>query len=110
MIYHMCRKDEWAAANSAGSYKGSSQDLEDGFIHFSSKDQIMASAAKHRAGQDGLMLIFVNSGALGDKLKWEEGRDGQLFPHLYGVLSLDAVAKAEPLLLGPDGTHIFPEL
>ncbi len=110
MIYHMCRKDEWVAAMVAGSYSGSSQDRADGFIHFSRKDQIVESAAKHRTGQDGLLLVSVDADVLGDALKWEEGRGQQLFPHLYGDLPKDAVSKAEDLPLGPEGMHIFPIL
>src|SRR3546814_4774318 len=56
LIYHICRRDEWAAAEAAGSYGGSLQDRADGFIHFSAADQVEASAARHRAGQDGLVL------------------------------------------------------
>ncbi len=109
IIYHMCRKDEWDAAMAAGAYGGSSQDRADGFIHFSRKDQIVESAAKHRTGQDGLLLISVDVDVLGDALKWEESRGQQLFPHLYSDLPIDAVLKAEDLPLGPDGMHVFPD-
>ena len=108
-IYHICRRDEWEVALEKGYYAGSSQDLEDGFIHFSSKDQIVESAAKHRKGQVGLMLISVDVDVLGDALRWEESRRQKLFPHLYGELPTDAVSKAEALPLGPDGFHVFPE-
>ena len=109
-IYHICRQGEWQAAEAAGSYRGSSQDAADGFIHFSSGAQVEASAAKHRAGQDGLVLIAVNAPALDPALKWEPSRGGQLFPHLYGDLPLAAVRWVKPLPLGPDGRHVFPEL
>jgi uncharacterized protein (DUF952 family) len=57
-----------------------------------------------------LLLISVNASALGAALKFEVSRGGALFPHLYGELPLAAVLKAEPLPLGDDGLHIFPEL
>jgi len=107
-IYHMCRRDEWAAAEASGSYAGSSQDRADGFIHFSDAAQIVASAAKHRTGQDDLVLIEVAAETLGDALKWEASRGGALFPHLYGALSVAHVARHAPLRLGPDGRHVFP--
>lgn len=107
-IYHMCRADEWADAQATGSYAGSSQDKADGFIHFSTAEQIVVSAAKHRAGQDNLVLIEVPDAALGDALKWEVSRGGALFPHLYGALDISKVARHAPLKLGPDGLHIFP--
>ncbi|MDD9877744.1 MAG: DUF952 domain-containing protein [Magnetovibrio sp.] len=109
VIYHMCRAEEWRAAAASGSYPGSSQDQADGFIHFSSAAQVRASAAKHRAGQDGLVLLSVDATALGAALKWEPSRGGQLFPHLYGALAAAAVIRADPLPLGADGDHVFPD-
>jgi uncharacterized protein (DUF952 family) len=110
LIYHMCRRAEWAAAEKAGSYRGSSQDVADGFIHFSTVEQISESARKHRAGQTDLVLVTVDVGKLGAALKWEPSRGGALFPHLYGPLPLEAVVRVDPLPLGPDGTHAFPKL
>ena len=109
-IYHICRKAEWEAARKSGQYEGSSQDRADGFIHFSDSSQVVASAAKHRAGQAGLVLIAVDPAALGAALRWEPARGGALFPHLYGPLPLEAVRCVEDLPLGPDGRHVFPPL
>jgi uncharacterized protein (DUF952 family) len=109
-IYHMCRHDEWRAAEQAGVYHGSSQDAADGFIHFSTALQIVESAARHRAGQDGLMLLTVDARTLGAALRWEKSRGGRLFPHLYGPLPLAAVIETRPLPLGADGRHVFPPL
>jgi uncharacterized protein (DUF952 family) len=108
IIYHMCRGEEWHAAGAAGVYCGSSQDEADGFIHFSTAAQLVASAAKHRAGQGDLVLIAVDAAMLGHSLRWEPARDGALFPHLYGPLPLAAVQWVEPLPLGADGQHVFP--
>ncbi|NQV57499.1 MAG: DUF952 domain-containing protein [Rhodospirillales bacterium] len=109
-IYHMCLKQEWDAALESGAYSGSSQDKADGFIHFSTAAQIVESAAKHRAGQSGLMLLAANPDLLGDHLKWEQSRGEQLFPHLYGSLPIDAVMNAVDLPLDADGVHKFPEI
>src|SRR5207302_5095959 len=81
LIYHMCRVEEWRAAQETGIYAGSDQDRADGFIHFSTAAQVMASAAKHRAGQHDLMLLAVDPAALGVALRWEPARGGDLFPH-----------------------------
>lgn len=108
-IYHMCRAEEWQAALSQGSYPGSSQDQADGFIHFSTKAQIAVSAAKHRVGQTGLVLLTVDTARLGPQLKWEASRGGAMFPHLYGALDPAAVLSVDDLPLGADGHHIFPE-
>jgi uncharacterized protein (DUF952 family) len=107
-IYHVCRAEEWQAAQAAGQYEGSSQDRADGFIHFSDAAQLVGSVAKHRAGQDGLVILEVDAPALGPSLKWEPSRGGQLFPHLYGALPVVTVARFADLPLGPDGRHVFP--
>jgi uncharacterized protein (DUF952 family) len=109
IIYHMCRAEEWDAAQESGRYPGSSQDVADGFIHFSTAAQIVESAAKHRAGQTGLLLLTVDADKLGAALKWEPSRGGQLFPHLYGELPVGAAIRVDPLPLGDDGRHVFPE-
>ncbi len=110
LIYHMCRVEEWRAATTRGSYAGSSQDAADGFIHFSTAAQIVESAARHRAGQSGLVLLAVDAAALGTALRWEPARGGQLFPHLYGALPCSAVRRVDPLPLADDGRHVFPAL
>jgi len=109
-IYHICRREEWEAATRSGSYPGSSQDHADGFIHFSGRDQVAESAARHRAGQSGLVLLTVDPGPLGEALKWEPSRAGLLFPHLYGTLPVTAVLRVDDLALGDDGRHVFPPL
>ena len=108
LIYHMCPAATWDAAVRAGEYQGTADDLRDGFIHFSTADQIAESARRHRAGEAGLLLIAVESARLGDRLKWERSRGGALFPHLYGPLDPIEVASVTPLPLGPDGAHVFP--
>lgn len=107
-IFHICREEEWKAAVAAGRYDGSSQDQADGFIHFSAAHQVVRSAAKHRAGQPGLVLLTVAPDRLGDALKWEPSRSGKLFPHLYGPLDPAAVSAVDDLPLGADGVHVFP--
>ena len=109
-IYHICRREEWEAARAAGRYPGSSQDKADGFIHFSGADQVKASAARHRAGQTGLVLLAVDAARLGPALKWEPSRGGALFPHLYAPLDTAHVRRADRLPLGADGHHVFPSL
>ncbi|WP_120495411.1 DUF952 domain-containing protein [Kiloniella sp. EL199] len=108
-IYHVCKFEEWSAAQDAGTYSGSSQDKADGFIHFSGRGQVHGSVAKHRAGQDELVLLEVDTALLGEALKWEPSRGGALFPHLYSDLPLTAVTRTAALTLTDDGTHAFPD-
>jgi len=89
---------------------GAPDDRSDGFLHFSTADQIVESAARHKAGQSDLVLLAVDAGRLGAALRWETSRGGALFPHLYGDLPVTAVLWAKSLPLGPDGMHQFPPL
>jgi uncharacterized protein (DUF952 family) len=110
MIYHMCPAETWQEAVRTGVYHGTADDRRDGFIHFSTAEQIAESARRHRAGQAGLVLIAIESDRRGARLKWEKSRAGALFPHLYGPLDPAEAAGVRPLPLGPGGEHIFPPL
>lgn len=110
MIYHMCPAEAWEAAVAAGRYDGTADDRRDGFLHFSTAAQIVESARRHRAGQAGLVLVAVDAARLGDRVKWEPARGGDLFPHLYGPLYPAEAARIDPLPLGLDGRHVFPVL
>lgn len=107
LIYKIFRAPEWAALEAAGETAGAPIDLTDGFIHFSTAEQAAETAAKHFAGQDGLVLAALDADALGEALRWEPSRGGALFPHLYRVLKRDEVLWAKPLPL-QDGAHVFP--
>ena len=110
LIYHMCPSETWHEAVRAGRYDGTPQDRADGFIHFSTAAQVTESARKHRASQDGLVLVMIDPARLGDRLKWEPARGGDLFPHLYGPFDPAEAESVIPLPLGPDGLHLFPPL
>jgi len=108
LIYKIFRAAEWQALETAGTTRGAPVDVSDGFIHFSTADQAIETAAKHFAGERDLVLAAIETAALGDALKWEPSRGGALFPHLYGELARSAVAWAAPLPLH-GGAHLFPE-
>lgn len=109
-IYKICPASAWREAERSGVYAGSADDARDGYIHFSTAAQVPATAAKYFTGQPGLFLIAVDAGALGEALRWEPARGGDLFPHLYGELDFDAVLSVTDLPLRADGSHAIPEL
>ncbi|MCR4267172.1 DUF952 domain-containing protein [Nitratireductor sp. ZSWI3] len=110
LIYKICPRPLWREAESAGVFNGAPVDLADGYIHFSTAEQAVETAAKHFAGQDDLLLVAVDAEALGEALRYEVSRGGALFPHLYAPLALGAVRWVKPLPLGHDGAHVFPRL
>ncbi|MCF8507018.1 MAG: DUF952 domain-containing protein [Caulobacter sp.] len=109
LIYHLCRAEDWRTAGADG-YDGSPAARADGFLHLSTATQVEESAARHFAGVQPLMLVTVEAAALGEGLRWEPSRRGQLFPHLYGPLPLTAVVGVAELTLDREGAHNFPVL
>lgn len=108
-IYKIATKEQWAEATDTGLFKGAPVDLADGYIHFSTADQMHETAAKHFHGQKDLLLVEVKTEALGDALKWEVSRGGALFPHLYAELDVTHAERVMPLKDLTDGGHQFPE-
>jgi uncharacterized protein (DUF952 family) len=109
-IYKICPASAWREAERQGVYRGSADDIRDGFIHFSTASQVAETARKHFAGQAGLFLIEVDADALGEALRLERSRNDELFPHLYGELDLGAVTAVLEMHARSDGYHDIPEL
>jgi uncharacterized protein (DUF952 family) len=83
-------------------------DIADGYIHLSCASQVAATLDKHFSGLDALVLAAVDLSGLGDSVRWEPSRGGQLFPHIYGLLPVGAVVSVTPLERTPDGKVKLP--
>ncbi|MBY6243623.1 DUF952 domain-containing protein [Methylosinus sp. Sm6] len=105
LIYKIVPESLWREAQAAGVFAGAGVDIADGFIHFSTRAQVEETAARHFTGARDLLLVAVEAERLGAALRFEPSRGGDLFPHLYGALPLDAVARVDPLPLRADGRH-----
>jgi uncharacterized protein (DUF952 family) len=91
-----------------GVFHGSPADMADGYIHLSCGYQVAATLDKHFSGVEGLMLAAVDLSAVGDTVRWEPSRGGQLFPHIYGLLPVGAVVSVATLERTPDGAVKLP--
>ncbi len=100
----------WLEAEGNGLFLGAPVDRADGFIHFSTRDQVEETAAKHFAGEHDLLLVAVDAARLGEALRFEPSRGGALFPHLYAPFIVADAAWVKPLPLGADGRHDFSGL
>jgi uncharacterized protein (DUF952 family) len=90
------------------SFAGAPVDLADGYIHMSTAAQLDETVAKHFGGQDDLTVAAVDLEVFGEAVKWEPSRGGQLFPHLYGQLTLDSLIAYGPLEREDDGSIRLP--
>lgn len=106
--YKVLTADQMAALQADGRLAGAPVDIADGYIHLSTASQLTQTVDKHFGGQSDLHVAAVDLAALGQTVRWEESRGGQLFPHIYGDLPLDAVVAYSPLERLDDGSVRLP--
>ena len=109
MILHIAHGDEWARAQVDGVYRADSL-RDQGFIHCSYPHQIIRVADMVYRGQRGLVLLHIDPVRLDSTVVEEDGGGGELYPHVYGPINLDAVVKVERLEPGDDGSFTLPDL
>ena len=107
-IYKICTKSELLDAKSKNQFKGSKNDLKDGYIHFSGEEQVKGTLKKFYSNQKDLFLLKVDTLKL-EQLIWEQASDGNMFPHLYSPLDLSNVVDEFEITFGEDGSHILPD-
>ncbi len=105
-IYKIIDNEEWLKAKKVGRYFGSPKDVSDGYIHFSSEDQIEDTLKKYFKNQKNLILLKVDTLKL-DHLIWEQASDGNMFPHLYSSLEVNNVIEEFKISIKNE-KHILP--
>ena len=104
-LFKIFTGQQWAVFCAEQSFGGSADDLRDGFVHLSNKDQLQATLDKYFANIGPVVVAEFAPAMLEDpKLKWEKSRGGQLFPHYYGALDYGLVVQHWHLK-----DHIFKE-
>ncbi len=106
MILHITHQDQWQQALQTELYYADSL-LTEGFIHCSAPEQIVGVANRFYRGQDSLVLLCIDPDRVTAAIKYE-AVDGQVFPHLYGALNLDAVINVLDFPVNPDGIFTLP--
>ncbi|NMG22904.1 DUF952 domain-containing protein [Brasilonema bromeliae] len=105
-ILHITQREQWKQAKLLGTYQGDTLDSE-GFIHCSTPTQIIKVANTFFRNQKGLVLIFINSEKVQPEIRYEGVEEDELFPHIYGVLNIDAVFKVSDFEPGEDGLFLL---
>jgi uncharacterized protein (DUF952 family) len=94
-VYRLLLSAEWQEMRADRQFSGNVVDKRDGYIHLSTREQVAGTIAAHFANvASELVILEIDTAALGDKLRWEKSRGGALFPHLYGVLAVGAVTRS----------------
>jgi len=92
-IFKIFRMNEWSEFQRIGVFKGSPDDLRDGFIHFSTEDHLLGTLARYFKTDHELVIAKAENDGWGDMMKWEAARGRALFPHLYGYLYLHDISQ-----------------
>lgn len=118
MIFHITSRTDWESAQAKGEYIAPSLQTE-GFIHCSTAAQILPVAEKFYKGQSGLVLLMIEPSLLTSTLKWEAPSGGtpppgvpagDLFPHIYGPINLNAVVNVFDFVFDSTGSFTLPNL
>jgi uncharacterized protein (DUF952 family) len=94
-VYKVLRPAEHEVLERDGRFVGSPDDERDGFVHLSTREQLEGTLAKHFEGEEALVILALDTSAMGDALRWEPSRGGALFPHLYGAILKSMVLGIE---------------
>jgi uncharacterized protein (DUF952 family) len=93
IIYHIAQHEDWDGALTYGSYEADSL-ISQGFIHCSTREQVIKVANARFHGKTGLMLLLIDAEKVEHEIRYENLEGGaNLFPHIYGPLNLDAVVR-----------------
>ena len=82
IAYKVLTASQFAELEDYEAFAGAPVDLADGYIHLSTAAQLDETVARHFAGQTDLAVAAVDLAALGEAVRWEVSRGGQLFPRL----------------------------
>lgn len=108
-IFHLTARTDWDAACQSGEYRADSFD-EEGFIHASTKEQVLRTADRFYHGQSGLVLLEIEAAKVIAEIRYEDlSGEGMLFPHIYGPLNVDAVSGWAVFDPQADGSFCFPK-
>lgn len=93
--FKVLTQQQWADFERERVFRGAPVDITDGYIHLSTAEQLEATIAKYFAGESCLMIVEVDLNLLGDAIRWEPARGGDLFPHIYAELPIHAVVSLQ---------------
>ncbi len=113
IIFHIARQATWAsrAEQSAAGYYRPEMFPVDGFVHCSTREQVVKVADIRFRGQKGLVLLCIDTERVTAEVRYENLEGGhELFPHIYGEINTNAVVQIAAFEPGVDGYFALPAL
>jgi len=109
LVYCITTKTKWALAQKQGEYVDESLETQ-GFIHCTYPHQLLGVANKHFKGVENLLILCIDPIQLTSHFVDENPSNLQdLYPHIYGVINLDAVVDVYHFQTKLDGALCLPE-
>jgi uncharacterized protein (DUF952 family) len=96
IIYHICEENFFKSQKQTGEYFSSTFKAE-GFIHLSTKNQVENTLRRYYPSKIGLILLHIDSSKVVSELKYELASNGEVFPHVFGSINLDAIVEIEKI-------------
>ena len=98
-LFHLALKGDWEQAQDSGTYQWSTRGMrltEVGFIHCSWQEQVPKTFERFYADAGEIVLLEIDPTRLNSPLRADSIPTGELFPHLYGPLPIEAVRSITP--------------
>lgn len=108
VIHHLVPAGEWQALTTDSLTYTPTSLATEGFIHFSTMQQIPATSLRYYADVPELLVVSVEVAALDGELRWEDLAGTGVYPHLYAALNLDAVQAVQPYEAGDAFSDVMP--
>jgi uncharacterized protein (DUF952 family) len=109
LLLHITTRNAWEQARREGAYRAASL-ASQGFIHCSTREQVIDVANGIFRGQRDLVLLCIDGGRLSAEVRYENLEGGtRLFPHIYGAVNLEAVRTVEDFIPADDGLFRLPD-
>jgi len=97
VIFHITTEAEWNEAIAKDYYETASL-KDEGFIHCCQEEQVEGVLQRYFVGKGNLRLLEIETDKLASAFYYEWSPSiGDTFPHIYGVINIDAVISVEPI-------------
>ena len=107
-IFHVATKADWERALASDHYIPSGFEKE-GFVHCSTRDQVLDVANRYYRGREDLVLLAIEPRRLDHFVRYENlEAKAPLYPHIYGPVNLEAIDHAFEFQPDEDGCFSMP--
>ncbi|USG68187.1 DUF952 domain-containing protein [Brevibacillus ruminantium] len=108
-----CLVPKWYWENWSGKESYLPRDYEqEGFIHATKGEELLKKVADrvYADFQDELYVLVIEEAKVKAPVKYEQAKDGRLYPHIYGELNTDAIVEIRQMTRAGDHWEVGEKL